>query len=41
MIDDNIIVKEAKEYVSNNKTVEETAKDLGISKRTLQLHFKK
>ena len=41
MIDDNIIVKEAEEYVSNNKTVEETAKDLGISKRTLQLHFKR
>lgn len=37
----NIIIKEAKEYISNDKTLSETAKILGVSKRTLQLHFKK
>lgn len=31
----------AKAYVENNKTVSETAQDLGISKRTLQIHLKK
>ena len=41
MIDENIIIHEAEEYVSNNKTMKETADDLHISKRTLQLHFKR
>lgn len=41
MIDENIIIHEAEEYVSNNKTMKETANDLHISKRTLQLHFKR
>lgn len=31
----------AKAYIENNKTVSETAQDLGISKRTLQIHLKK
>ena len=35
------IINEAKTYLSNDKTVEETAKDLKISKRTLQLHLGK
>ena len=35
------IEKEALEYINNQKTVEETAKDIGISKRTFQLHLKK
>ena len=37
----NRYIEEAKIYVENDKTVEETAKDLGISKRTFQLHLKK
>ena len=40
-LDNNVIIHEAEEYVSNTKTVEETAADLGISKRTLQLHLKR
>lgn len=40
-VEDNVIIHEAEEYVSNTKTVEETAADLGISKRTLQLHLKR
>lgn len=35
------IIKEAKTYISSNKTIDETAKDLKISKRTLQLHLGK
>ena len=31
----------AKAYVENDKTVSETAQDLGISKRTLQIHLEK
>ena len=34
------IIAEAKEYINNDLTVADTAKILGISKRTLQLHFK-
>lgn len=35
------IINEAKTYLSNDKTIGETAKDLGISKRTFQLHLGK
>jgi hypothetical protein len=35
------IIQEAKTYISSDKTIEETAKDLKISKRTLQLHLGK
>ena len=35
------IIEEAKLYISNDKTISDTACDLGISKRTLQLHIKK
>ena len=35
------IIQEASTYITNDKTIEETAKDLGISKRTLQLHLGK
>ena len=41
MADNNTIIYEANVYVSNTKTVKETAEELGISKRTLQLHFKR
>lgn len=41
MTDNNTIIYEASVYVSNTKTVKETAEDLGISKRTLQLHIKR
>lgn len=34
------IIEEAKEYVNNDLTVEETASLLGISKRTFQIHLK-
>jgi len=34
-------IEEAKVYVENDKTINDTAKDLGISKRTLQLHLAK
>lgn len=40
MKDENII-KEAYAYINNDKTVAETAEELGISKRTFQLHIKK
>ena len=40
-MDKDRLIEEAKIYVENDKTIEETAKDLGISKRTLQLHLKK
>lgn len=39
-MDNNVIIREAKEYISNDKTLSETAKVLGVSKKTLQLHFK-
>ena len=35
------IIKEAQTYLSGDKTIEETAKNLNISKRTLQLHLGK
>ena len=41
MTDNNTIIYEASVYVSNTKTVKETAEDLGISKSTLQLHFRR
>ena len=41
MVDNNIIIYEAEEYVNNNLTVSQTAKVLGISKRTLQLHLRR
>ena len=41
MADNNTIIYEANVYVSNTKTVKETVEELGISKRTLQLHFKR
>jgi predicted DNA-binding protein YlxM (UPF0122 family) len=34
------IIEEAKTYINNDKTVEETAKELGISKRAFQIHLK-
>ena len=37
----NTIIKEAQEYISNDLTEKDTAKKLGISVKTLQLHFKK
>ena len=37
----NQIIQEAKTYLNSDKTIEETAKDLKISKRTLQLHLRK
>ena len=40
-MDNNQIIQEAKTYISSDKTIEETAKDLKISKRTLQLHLGK
>ena len=41
MVSDEVIIYEANEYLKSKKTIEETASDLGITKRTLQLHFKK
>lgn len=38
---DEQIIKEANTYLNSNKTIDETAKNLGISKRTLQLHLGK
>lgn len=35
------IIQEASVYITNDKTIEETAKELNISKRTLQLHLGK
>ena len=35
------IIQEAQTYLSGDKTIEETAKNLNISKRTLQLHLGK
>lgn len=35
------IIKEADYYLNNEVTIEQASKDLGISKRTLQLHLKK
>jgi len=35
------ILKEAKYYLDNNVTIEQASKDLGISKRTFQLHLGK
>ena len=40
MKNDRLII-EAKTYIEGDKTVAETAKQLGISKRTLQLHLNK
>ena len=38
-VDNNVIIHEAEEYINNNLTVKETAAVLGISRRTLQIHF--
>jgi len=35
------ILKEAEYYLNNDVTIEQASSDLGISKRTLQLHMKK
>lgn len=35
------IIAEAKEYLNGGKTIADTAKSLGITKRTLQLHLGK
>lgn len=35
------IIQEAKSYINSDKTIDETAKDLRISTRTLQLHLGK
>ncbi|MBQ7136732.1 MAG: hypothetical protein IJO43_01990 [Bacilli bacterium] len=35
------IIREASYFLDNDVTVEQASKDLGISKRTLQLHLKK
>lgn len=40
MIDSVKILKEAKYYLENDVTLEEASKFLGISKKTLQNHFK-
>ena len=40
-VDNNVIIYEAEEYINNNLTVKETAIVLSVSKRTLQLHFKR
>lgn len=40
-VDNNVIIHEAEEYINNNLTVKETAAVLGVSKRTLQIHFKR
>ena len=40
MPDIETITIEAMEYINNDLSVEETASKLGVSKRTLQLHFK-
>ncbi len=40
-VDNNVIIYEAEEYINNNLSVKETAIVLGVSKRTLQLHFKR
>lgn len=41
MIDENKIIEEARVYISNNKTIEETAIELGLTKKTLINHLKK
>ena len=41
MIDKNIIIHEAEEYVYSDMTISETAASLGISKKTLQIHIKR
>ena len=39
-MDNNRIREEALTYIGNDKTVAETALELGISRRTLQIHLK-
>ena len=39
-MDNNKIIEEARTYISNDKTVAETAEELGVSRRTLQIHLK-
>ena len=39
-MDNERIREEALTYISNNKTVNETAEELGVSRRTLQIHLK-
>lgn len=41
MANDEQILKEANYYLDNDLTIEQASRDLGISKRTLQLHLKK
>ena len=41
MASEEVIIFEAQTYVNSNKTIQEIASDLHISKRTLQLHIKK
>ncbi len=40
-MDKDKIIEEANAYISNDKSVEATAKDLGISRKTLQVHLSK
>jgi len=40
-MDNNRIIEEANVYISNDLSIKETASILGISKRSLQLHFTK
>ena len=35
------IIKEANTYLNNDKSMKDTAKELGVSIKTLQIHFKK
>lgn len=41
MANNEDILKEAEYYLNNDVTIEQASHDLGISKRTLQLHMKK
>lgn len=41
MANNEDILKEAEYYLNNDVTIEQASSDLGISKRTLQLHMKK
>lgn len=39
MVTDEIIIYEANEYLKGNRSIAATATSLGITKKTLQLHF--
>ena len=41
MANNEDILKEADYYLNNDVTIDQASHDLGISKRTLQLHMKK